>query len=98
MTPYYPRGWYYKLILYLPVGLAAAYWVVLWTARMMASWGAAVASDVGAVGDVHAHGHRRKRKSSKTERVWSRVFGTAVMSSISGDLLVSSPSLLRFGS
>lgn len=98
MTPYYPHGWYYKLILYLPVGLAAAYWVVLWTARMMASWGAAVASDVGAVADVHAHGHRGKRKSSKTERVWSRVFGTAVMSSISGDLLVSSPSLLRFGS
>lgn len=96
VTPYYPHGWYYSLILFLPASLAAAYWVLLWTARCFASWNAAVASDVGAVGDAHSHRGRKKR-SSRAERVWSRVFGTAVMSSASGDLLVSSPSLLRFG-
>jgi hypothetical protein len=97
VTPYYPHGWYYSLILFLPASLAAAYWILLWTARCLASWTAAVASDVGAVGDVHGHRSGRRKRPARTERVWSRVFGTAVMSSASGDLLVSSPSLLRFG-
>lgn len=98
VTPYYPHSSYYSLILWLPAALAAAYWLLLWSARCLASWNAAVASDVGAVADAHGHHHhRRKKRSARVDRVWSRVFGTAVMSSASGDLLVSSPSLLRFG-
>jgi len=33
----------------------------------------------------------------KRDGKWLRVLGTAVVSTVSGDVLVSSPSLLRFG-
>ncbi|CED85423.1 TRP-like family [Phaffia rhodozyma] len=107
MTPYYPDGWYYRLVLWIPVGIAVGYWAVLWGGRAFASWCAASTSESERVGKSAAHqtgtGHGRDRRGSSSaavsagvKRKWSRVLGTAVMSAVSGDVLVTSPSLLRF--
>ena len=46
-TPYYPDGWWYKLILWVPVGVAVAYWCVTWGARGWAGWGVGVRKEIG---------------------------------------------------
>ncbi|KAL7410297.1 hypothetical protein BDY24DRAFT_180849 [Mrakia frigida] len=82
VTPYYPHGFYYKLFLWIPVGIAIGYGLVLWGARAWAGWGVGMKAENERVG--------------KRDGKWLRVLGTAVVSTVSGDVLVSSPSLLRF--
>lgn len=94
MSPFYSAGWYYRCILWIPVGIAVGYWVVLWGGRAFASWCTASRSESERVGNGVG---RKTAALGAGRRRWTRVLGTAVMSAVSGDVLLTSPSLLRFG-
>lgn len=75
------KGGYYgeaKVIFWVSVGLAAAYWWLIGAARIAAAW------DRGGAG----------RRPGWMLFKWA---GTVFSSAISGERLVSTPALLRFG-
>lgn len=82
ISPYYPRDWPYELILWIPVGLVVAAWLLLWGAR---GW-------AGIRTGLQAERERVGQKNGSS----MRILGTAIVSVVSGDVLVTSPMLLRF--
>jgi hypothetical protein len=85
-TPYKSGGWYYGLILWLPVALAIGLWAVTWGARFAAGW--VVGSGVAEYGTKDGRSGR-----DVTMRKW----GTMLVSGLSGERLSVSGGLLRFG-
>jgi hypothetical protein len=91
-TPYKHDAWYHRLFLWVPVALAAAYWITTWAARFAAGWvvgsGVAEYESKGNPVRVHSEGKR-----DATMRKW----GTMIVSGLSGERLGVSGGLLRFG-
>jgi hypothetical protein len=88
MTTYYPNGWYYSLIFWLPVAMAIGYWISSWAGRFAAGWVVGRMADGAADGEVQGWG----RQGGK-----SRKWGTMIVSGLSGERLGVSGGLLRFG-
>ena len=92
-TPYHRSGWYYRLLLWLPVATAIGFWAATWGARFAAGW--LVGSGVAEYEQKEGHGPRIRRvgKKEATLRKW----GTMIVSGLSGERLSVSGGLLRFG-
>ncbi|KAH8914782.1 hypothetical protein BT69DRAFT_1357459 [Atractiella rhizophila] len=87
VTPYYPHGYYYKLILWLPVSLVICYSILLISARVYAAYTSLLSERetfLAASDDVQ----QQADQGSKVGTVWWRAW--------SGFGLQDSGSLLRF--
>lgn len=90
--PYDANGWYYDLLLWLPVAIAVGFWGVTWAARFTAGW--VVGRGMAEYGTKE--GVRVKDEGTKRE-ARMRKWGTMIVSGLSGERLSVSAGLLRFG-
>ena len=102
-TPYTKGSWQYDLFLWLPAAIAVGFWVVSWSARFAAGW--VVGSGVAEYGTKEngrgegggVNGEVRRVEASSKRDARARMWGTMIVSGLSGERLSVSGGLLRFG-
>ncbi|WVR07175.1 hypothetical protein IAU60_004216 [Kwoniella sp. DSM 27419] len=95
VTPYKQKTWYYRLFLWLPVAVAAGFWIVSWAARFYTGW--IVGSGVAEYGAKEAGGLKMTGVGGPNKReIRLRKWGTMIISGLSGERLSVSGGLLRF--